>query len=745
MRNLMNNYDINWTSQSKDSSESMPIGGKDTGCNVWVEEDNLYIYLQQGGWFDENNSLLKYGRIKISGSKTLFKNNFKQTLHIEEGYIDISSDEGTITLFVDKAIGTFHAIGKFKKAEEISVSYQTWRWKDRFVNSASSELFQCKEVYQRPNVDAHFFKDEFLVEDNSITSYHKNSNTDLSIDILLEDQGLMSLKDKLYNPQYNRIFGGKLILDDMKYIDSSYSRYMDTDCKDYNYKSKAKSKNFNLSIALNYGIYDFTKDFLIDLNNKASQCVLNINERFNETKKWWIEYYKKSYVEIDGNESDPIYRVGKNYQLFRFMLAANIDGYWPTKFNGGLHTFDPSSNTKGIGNIPEKFEFTPDYRRWGGAAHTIQNQRLVYWPMLKQGDFKTMKQQFNLMERALSNAILRTKFCFGCDGAVFPEQMNTYGLCNNQDMGWENTTGWPEKEHIRYHFSNSLEMIVMLLDYKDYSGESIEEYMDFITSILSFYNDFYNKNDSNGKMIIYPAGCMETYSDVKNPIDSIAGLNSTLKRLVKLNEDYITQEQKDLFTNLLKRVPPYSFATKDGKTYLKYGESKGHKTNCENPETYVLFPFRDYGFNKEEREIARNTIKESIRTPDQNLHYSWHTLGVEYAEVNDIEMANKRLIMKMDDGPYRFSAFYGPGHDWSPDYNWGGAGMLQIQEMLLREDDDNIYLIPCWSEDINVTFKLYGRDSFIYNVSYKNKEITIKSNKKITKNIVIPEFCKSNI
>ena len=74
----MNNYDINWTSQSKDSSESMPIGGKDTGCNVWVEEDNLYIYLQQGGWFDENNSLLKYGRIKISGSKTLFKNNFKQ-------------------------------------------------------------------------------------------------------------------------------------------------------------------------------------------------------------------------------------------------------------------------------------------------------------------------------------------------------------------------------------------------------------------------------------------------------------------------------------------------------------------------------------------------------------------------------------------------------------------------------------------------------------------------------------------
>ncbi len=31
-------YNVVWTSQSKDASESMPVGGHDIGLNVWVEE-----------------------------------------------------------------------------------------------------------------------------------------------------------------------------------------------------------------------------------------------------------------------------------------------------------------------------------------------------------------------------------------------------------------------------------------------------------------------------------------------------------------------------------------------------------------------------------------------------------------------------------------------------------------------------------------------------------------------------------
>jgi pimeloyl-ACP methyl ester carboxylesterase len=38
------NYNQIWTTQSNNSSESMPLGGGDIGANVWVEKGDLYFY-----------------------------------------------------------------------------------------------------------------------------------------------------------------------------------------------------------------------------------------------------------------------------------------------------------------------------------------------------------------------------------------------------------------------------------------------------------------------------------------------------------------------------------------------------------------------------------------------------------------------------------------------------------------------------------------------------------------------------
>jgi L-2-hydroxyglutarate oxidase LhgO len=79
------------------------------------------------------------------------------------------------------------------------------------------------------------------------------------------------------------------------------------------------------------------------------------------------------------------------------MLGCNAYSQWPTKFNGGLFTFDPMY-------VDQKMEFTPDFRKWGGGTMTAQNQRLVYWPMLKSGDFDLMKSQFDFYLRLLPTA-----------------------------------------------------------------------------------------------------------------------------------------------------------------------------------------------------------------------------------------------------------------------------------------------------------------------------------------------------
>src|ERR1700761_3085849 len=87
----LKNYDLTWTSQSKNSGESMPCGGGDIGLNVWVENGDLYFYIAKSGSFDENNTFLKSGRVKIRLSPNPFTaTNFSQQLTLSDGSITIN-------------------------------------------------------------------------------------------------------------------------------------------------------------------------------------------------------------------------------------------------------------------------------------------------------------------------------------------------------------------------------------------------------------------------------------------------------------------------------------------------------------------------------------------------------------------------------------------------------------------------------------------------------------------------------
>jgi hypothetical protein len=51
--------------------------------------------------------------------------------------------------------------------------------------------------------------------------------------------------------------------------------------------------------------------------------------------------------------------------------------------------------------VDKNLPFTPDHRNWGGGTHTSQNQRLVYFPMFKSGDFDMLPSQLDFYLRAL--------------------------------------------------------------------------------------------------------------------------------------------------------------------------------------------------------------------------------------------------------------------------------------------------------------------------------------------------------
>src|SRR5688572_2087065 len=94
---INSNYNIVWNTQSKNTSESMPCGGGDIGMNVWVENGELLIYVARSGSFDENNALIKSGRLRIKFSPNPFGGKiFRQELHLQQGYVTVDGENNGV-------------------------------------------------------------------------------------------------------------------------------------------------------------------------------------------------------------------------------------------------------------------------------------------------------------------------------------------------------------------------------------------------------------------------------------------------------------------------------------------------------------------------------------------------------------------------------------------------------------------------------------------------------------------------
>ena len=90
-----------WTTPSKNASESMPCGGGDVGLNVWTEENgDVLFYLSRSGCFDENNTLLKLGRFRIHLTNPLKMRSFRQQLVLKDGYCQVTDGQRWIVIWV---------------------------------------------------------------------------------------------------------------------------------------------------------------------------------------------------------------------------------------------------------------------------------------------------------------------------------------------------------------------------------------------------------------------------------------------------------------------------------------------------------------------------------------------------------------------------------------------------------------------------------------------------------------------
>jgi hypothetical protein len=721
-------YNIVWNTPSKDALESMPLSGrKGTGANVWVQDGALWIYLAHNGAYDEEGRLLKLGCIRIAPiSIYLGADGFKQELDLATGAINISQPGLKISLWFagETLIYEFNA----DKPLAVNVAYANWRDKPR--DSVRLDMFRF----------AKLTADSIRPDNKSVFWYHRNSNAGIDILKIAKQQGIPS--EAVHDITSKRVFGGAMALNTsvgLPVVD--YVQWQ-------NWKGKAwifttsESKQHIMTVHLAGGLNEDPKKWVQQAKTLLSPVVRKQAKR-DELERW-KQFWSRSHVYVNINKStnDTAFIIGRNYQLFRYMLACNRDGELPLLFNGGIFTVDNmpgriTGNNNDELPIYQEGETTPDFRRWMFCSFMSQNQRWLGWPAIANGDIDLLSPSLSFYRDREVTAAARAK-TNGAIGVVYPEPLDVWGLCSSGVA--PRPDGLSNAQHLTYHFSMMLEHAWMALQAHDQLGISIKKDLQWVKGTILFYDSYYRKqhksrtgkelNDS-GKLVIYPACGLELAVGATNPIEVVSGLTRITAALIALPE--INSETRKTLQRIQSSLPALPTGIRDGKESLLPAVTWEKEYNVWEPiEMYAYWPYRMVGITKPSTiSLARNTwlTIPAARAKFCKQDYSWMANVINMAALGWTDSAKQRVIYKMSNlsAPQaRFPAFFGPGHDWLPDHNWGGSGTVGVQEMLMAADpygDGKIYLLPAWPKEWDVDFKLHAPQQTIVEAIVRNGKI----------------------
>jgi len=723
----LNAYNITWLTQSKNAGESMPVGGGGIGCNVWVENDELLLYFSQSGSFDENNAFLKSGRLRLKLSPNPFnKDDFKQELVLKNGYINIHSGgkdiKALLRVWVDVFNPVIHIDISASKPIKTEAIYENWRFADRVQKGKENNANSWKWAAHVPIITR---PDQVVFDQDEIVFSHRNLSPTV-FEATVRQQGLDSIKNQLFNPLEGLTSGGLIKGNHFVRGNTGEGQYLNTAFKSWTLISKRALKKQSLQIYLHNSQTKTIEDWEGQLKNISKHYKANPQK----TVAWWNDYWKRSFILIDSSKTESeSWQLGRNYQLFRYMLGCNAYGKYPTKFNGGLFTVDPVLTDTSI-------KGTPDHRNWGGGTFTAQNQRLVYWPMLKSGDVDMMAPQFDFYNRLLQTAQLRTKAYWGHGGANFNEQIENFGFPNPTEYGWKRAPGFDAgveyNAWLEYEWDTVLEFCMMILQTESYAGKNIATYLPLIKNALIFFDEHYqyqakklsNKAlDGKGQLILYPGSGAETFKMAYNASSTIAALKAVTTALLHSAAGNLTPTERQYFEGLLGRVPPIPFSTFNGKPTIAPATVWSRVNNVESSQLYPVYPWGLYGVGLPGLDTARNTYWNDSFALKFRSHIGWKQDNIFAARLGLTDEAQRLTSLKLKNSERRFPAFWGPGFDWVPDHNWGGSGMIGLQEMLLQTVGDRIYLFPAWPQNRDVHFKLHAPKQTTVEATLKNGKV----------------------
>ena len=689
-------YNVTWDSPSQDARGSMPAGNGDISLNVWVEESgDLLFYIGKTDLWDDNSRLLKLGRVRVrfSPDPRAVSKSFVQTLRLSEAAVDVRYGEGadalSVRVWADANHPVVHVLAEGRRQVEATATIELWR--NEPVTLPSIEV---SDVHYDDNAPGKQHFPTVVEPDTVLTGqsgrigwfHHNLKSVGPALSAELQDMQGFRQDD----PILHRTFGAVITAGKGRRID------------DLNLVSPpAGSHRFDIYVLTRHP--SSPEDWLKGMDELiAATGSVPFEARLKAHRAWWEEFWSRSWIDVaSANPSDDSYVVSRAYTLQRFINACAGRGSYPIKFNGSIFTV-PSAGSPG----------DADYRRWG-PGYWWQNTRLPYMSMCTSGDFDLLAPLFRMYSgEILEMAKYRTKHYLGHDGAYLNECLYFWGPAFNESYGWTprekrevlvNESRWH-----RWEFQGGLELVHMMLDFYEHTGEEaflVGTLIPFAREILTFYDVHYPVDDQ-GKIVMEPAQALETWWEARNPMPEIAGILAVTERLEALAGEKAGAEDRALWRRLHDKMPGLPTRVENGVRMLAAAEAYANKQNIENPELYAVFPYRRVAIGRPDVELA----VEALNHRQDKGNFGWRQEDIFMAYLGLTEQARDYLVgraAKWDENS-RFPAFWGPNFDWVPDQDHGGVLLKALQAMLVQTDGKTIYLLPAWPRDWDVDFKVHA-------------------------------------
>jgi hypothetical protein len=722
-------YNVTWTEPGTKALHSMPCGGGNIALNVWTTKESLLFYIASPDSWD-GRTQVKMGRVRLTLSPNPFAgSDFRQEQRLADNSILVSgkAEDGTtvnLRVWVDAFQPVVHVEGESSKPVTATAAIE-------MIGGAEGR-FDKDAALWRFRIDGPSPQRRELIEKNHATA----------------------IADAVPDPMANYTWGGRL-------SGTGFIADAAGEAENEGQRSKAwslRTKGPTTRIALR-AVMRIAQDPTVAAWEKA---VAQLEARTRDTAAadrerttaWWNEFWNRSHIVINHGKdaTDPAWETGRNYQLFRAMLAANRSGKMPTLFNGG----------------PFLMEANPNERQWVHAGFTAQNQRLVHWPMLKAGDADLLKVGLDFYKERHPLAIAWAKHFWNIRGAVFTEDIDLFGL---PVYTTKDGSGHTDPECLRYHYVSGMEFALMMLQSGSYFGTDVRPYVPVADGMLRFFDQYYRKQhkqksgqelDANGHLVIYPGNAAESHAGTTNDAPSIAGLTALTETLLGLPESATTPGQRAFWKSFRKQLPSVPVHDWKGKRQIAPAaawEKQRPDFNMELPHLYPVFPFRLYGVGLPDLDVARNAfhLGDTCAVKQKN-HFCWYQAGIFAAGLGLTDTARdyalaKFLHPRMGDpvegkdwerqknmSPWelrwtrkdweipRYPAFWDSMiFCGRPDMDHGGAAMVQLQEMLLQTPGDKLHLFPAWPAEWDVDFKLHApQQTTVEGVLRSGKLVSLK-------------------